>query len=158
MNSQLTALLNQAFKRTGRQGWIVSAITIGLGMFMTSLFWLDPEVSTYSLAMKILFIGVVLFFYVVGGFMLYVTLAKTPANHQKLLQDLQATPSPLQKAYHYRVVNKVANTGSPNPVGSQHYVRFEYKNGKMVQLSFPYSEIAPVLEEIYKLAPHLRIS
>lgn len=156
MNTELTTLIQQGFAHTRRQGFIVASITLGLAAFMTSLYWLDPEISTYSFIMKILYGLVTGFFFAVGGLMLYTTTQKTQAQEKELLHTLEAQSSAIRKVYHYRVVSKAANTGSANPVGSQHYVRIEYTHGKMVQLSFPYNQIHAVLEQIYRVAPQAR--
>lgn len=156
MNTELTILIQQGFARTRRQGFIVASITLGLAAFMTSLYWLDPEIATYGFIMKLLYAGVTLAFFGVGALMIYTTLQKTPQLQKALLHALQNAPNTIQKAYHYRVVSKAANTGAANPVGSQHYVRIEFTDSKMLQLSFPYNQIATVLEQIYRVAPHTR--
>ena len=157
MNTELNTLLQQGFARMRKQSFIVAIITLGLAAFMTSLYWLDPEIATYSILMKLLYGTVVLFFFGVGGLMIYMTTQKTQQQQKDLLHAFQSAPTTIQKAYHYRVVSKAANTGAANPVGSQHYVRIEYASGKMVQLSFPYNQIATVLEQIYLVAPHARL-
>ncbi len=158
MNSELATLLKQGFARMRKQGFIVACITLCLAAFMTSLCWLDPEIATYSILMKILYGLVTGFFFAVGGLMIYTVTQKTQLQENELLQALQHNPQAIQKAYHYRVVSKATNTGSANPVGSQHYVRIEYTGGKMVQLSFPYNQIASVLDLIYRAAPHSRLT
>jgi len=157
MSDHLVTLLEQGFARTRKQNFIVAGITLGLAVFLTALYWLDAEVAYYGTGMKVLFFVVTIFFYGIGAMMLQAGLKKVAQQQAELLQSLQTNPALIRKAYYYRVVSKAAkNAGGNPPVGAQHYVRIEYTSGKMVQISYPYNQISPVLNEIYKRAPHTK--
>lgn len=159
MNQELENLIIHGFKRMKRQGYFVSILTIGLAAFMTSLYWLDPDVGNYSAMMFLLYFTVDLFFYGVGFYMLYTLMTKFSSRQKNLLETIKNEPSTIRKVYHYVAVYRASKNLSKTPAqapGAQNYIRFEFSNGKSDQLSFKQAEIVPALEMIYKYLPHTR--
>lgn len=158
MNQELKKLLKQGLARTRRQGMIVGLITLGIASLMTALYWLDAEMATYGLAMKILYGFVTLFFHITALFIFYIAIHKNSLQQAEIFHTLEANPNALQKVYHFQVASRASNQSAANPVGAQNYVRIEYKNGAIIQLSYPHEKIPVVLELIYKIAPHTRVN
>lgn len=154
MNTPLHHFLQQGFFRMRRQGLMVTFITLALATFIASLYWLDPEVQTYDLGFKILFFAVVTFFYAVGFLMLYAVLTKNKKQFTELMIILETKPESIHKVHHVRVVNRAVKSGGENAIGSQHYLRIEFEDGKIIQLSYPYKSIHTVLDLMYQKLPH----